>query len=258
MISHLLHIGIGHDHGLLHIWILVILGVLGNIVYYSLSGPGMAVRRAITRSVRTATGLAATLEKAELPLRRGKLSFRELVLPAPEGSEASWFARVDRGEAELTAGGAVQEQVHVPAEELGTVELHLDWRDGRGSFHPVIEALEALAARGSEEADQGRLFFLREVRIAEVKVFAGRDLASAEPHPVELTLRELRFFSVGRGRQAPGDLPLIAGALVRGVLEAVAEEGRQTLDADLAAGLRAGLSRLGGLGHFETPDRSFS
>jgi len=109
----LLHLG--DNHGFLHVWILVILGVAANVIFYARTGFGLLVRRPLADAIEEVTGLRPRMGKVSLPVRSGSLVI--------DGIEIPGVGKVERVEVEMTLGALMGEEVHVPSLHLRGISL---------------------------------------------------------------------------------------------------------------------------------------
>jgi len=179
----LLHLGEIHSH--LHIWVLVIAGVLANIIFYAASGVGLVARRSLRRSLEVATGLAAGLGRVTLPVRSGSMTIRDLRLESHGAGSSTPAVSVEGATLELTLGSLLRDEVHIPTVDLEGVVVHLPLPPAAGAAAP----------------DRGPASDERRYRIGEVRV-SGLRLCAAPDRPTEIELDSLTLREIGRSRAA--------------------------------------------------------
>ncbi len=119
----LLHLG--DDHGFFHVWVLVVLGIVANVIYHAATGFGFLARRPLLAAAEAVLGVRPRLHRATLPLRGGPFVI--------EGIEIPGMGRIERIEADLTLTALLREEVEIARVRIRGADL------GEGPGHPVPE-----------------------------------------------------------------------------------------------------------------------
>jgi len=220
----LLHFG--DQHGVVHVWILVGIGIVANVLFYAASGFGLLARRGIVAATADAGEWIARIGKVVLPVRKGGLSLEGVELSPKNAAGPVRVVRIAEGTAELRVAGLLREEVVVPRVALSGIEIHM-------SPTPVEPGLELpedppppAGPPGRDEAEEGgRRYRLDEVLLSGIVVHPG---SGTEPIPV----KDVRLTGVGlrprSGEDDPGSasgapLPEVIHEVLNSLLDAASQ-----------------------------------
>ncbi|MEX1015671.1 MAG: AsmA family protein [Phycisphaeraceae bacterium] len=226
------------------IFIVVIVGVIAFFAIDTLA------RRGIESGTAYATGTSASLDGADLSIRRGELKLTNLEIGNPEGFQSPHFMQLDEGDVAVTLRSLMRDEVEVPRLHLSGVDIHLERRDGRSNYDVILENLEKLQGPPEEQPDDGRKYIIREVVISDIVVHAALLPSIGEPRAITLALDDIRLTDVGSDTDQGVLLSQLSGTIMQAVMQAVIEQGAGQLPDAIAGGLKTGLSGLGELGGF--------
>jgi hypothetical protein len=196
----LLHLGEIHSH--LHIWVLVIAGVLANIIFYAASGVGLVARRSLRRSLEVATGLAAGLGRVTLPVRSGSMTIRDLRLELPGADSNPPAVSVEEATLELTLGSLLRDEVHIPTVDLEGVVIYL----------PLLPGADGGTDPATAPASDERRYRVGEVRVSGLRLHAASgdhragnlpgEIEASPDRPTAIEVDSLTLRDIGRSRAA--------------------------------------------------------
>lgn len=182
------------------------------------------VASAVEESVEAALGVPATLDRASVRFLTGGFTLSGLRISNPEGFEAPEVIVMARGEGRIRLTTFFDEVVAMPRLTLRDLALHLERREGRGNYEPI---LLHYAEEGRHVGDPDRRYVIDELVIRDVVVHLDVLPEAGEEARMEVPIEELVLRDVGEaeaGIMLQEVVGVVADALVQAALERAAEE----------------------------------
>jgi hypothetical protein len=221
----LLHFG--DQHGVVHVWILVGIGIVANVLFYAASGFGFLARHGIVAAAADAGEWVARIGKVVLPVRQGGLSLEGVELSPTNAAGPVQVIRIAEGTAELRVAGLLREEVVVPRVALSGIEVHMSPTPVEPGLELAEDPPPSAGPPGRDEAEAGgRRYRLSEVLLSGIVVHPG---GGVEPVQVD----DVRLTDVGLRPRSGGSDP---GSATSGA--ALQEMIHEILSAVLAAAAR--------------------
>lgn len=223
---------------------LVIAGVIVALVVLAFAAATFVVNRetaaAIEEHTGNALGVPASLDRASVNLLTGGFTLTDLAVTNPEGFEAARVIEMGRGDGRIRLTTFFGEVVELSRLTISDTELHLERRDGRGNYEPI---LAHYVEEGRHLGDPDRRYVIDELLVRDVIVHLDVLPEIGEEARLSVLVEELRLTGVG---EADAGLMLeeVVGVLVQALLDAAFERAAEELPGAVLRRLRDRLDRL--------------
>ncbi len=201
---------------------------------------------AIERGGTAALGLETRVGLVRLGLLSAELSLSDLTVANPEGFEAPYLLKLEKGELALGLSELRADPIVISRIVLSGIELNLERKRGRTNYGVLLENLsrseeEPSASKAQGEAGAGLV--IREVLIRDVTARGQLIPLRGERIKLEVSVPEIRVRDLGSGEHGIS-MTQLAGALTKAILAGVAQQSA-SLPFELSGDLRRNLARLG-------------
>jgi hypothetical protein len=182
-----------------------------------------------------ALGVSTSLEQTSVNLLTGSFRLSGLEGANPQGFDAPHAIVMERGHGRVAFITYLGEVVTLPRVTLGGVELHLERRDGRVNYVPI---LEHYLREGRHMGDPERRYVVHELLVPDAVVHLDLAPEVGEVARLEVRLGEIRLTGIGeegvdRGLMLQEVVAVVLRALLTAGLDLAAEEIPSILLRDL-------------------------
>ena len=201
---------------------------------------------AIERGGTAALGLETRVGLVRLGLLSAELSLSDLTVANPEGFEAPYLLKLEKGELALGLSELRADPIVISRIVLSGIELNLERKRGRTNYGVLLDNLsrsESEPSTSEAEDEAGAGLVILEVLIRDVTVRGQLIPLQGERTKLEVNVPEIRMRELGSGEHGLSMTQLV-GVLMKAILAGVAQQSA-SLPFELSGDLRRNLARLG-------------
>jgi hypothetical protein len=203
-------------------------------------------RNAVERGATSALGVETTLGSANVGIRTGEFSMRELRVANPQGYDTEHFLTLDDGLVAVAFRSLMEETVELPHLTLAGIDLNLEKKAGKANYDVILENLKD---EESAPADaDGKKFIIRQVTVSDITVHTALLPIGGDLSKLDLEIDEITLSDVGSETEGGVVLSELSGVLIKAIFMAIVQKGGDLIPADILNGLTDGLSGLASLG----------